>query len=54
MPLPASIISLIATAWDDGYPLLLAVNSPQGPVMGPKGSMIVFDDVTPCPRLSRA
>jgi hypothetical protein len=27
----------------DGYPLLLAVNGPGGPVMGPKGSMIVFD-----------
>jgi hypothetical protein len=44
MPLPAHIVSLIATAWEDGYPLLLAVNGPQGPVMGPKGSMIVFDD----------
>jgi hypothetical protein len=43
LPLPPHIVSLIATAWDDGYPLLLAVNSPQGPVMGPKGSMIVFD-----------
>src|SRR3954462_4171913 len=44
MPLPANIISLISTAWDDGYPLLIAVNGPQGPVMGPKGSMIAFDD----------
>ena len=43
MPLPPHIISLITTAWEDGYPLLLAVNGPQGPVMGPKGSMIVFD-----------
>ena len=36
MPLPAHIVSLITTAWDDGYPLLLAVNGPAGPVMGPK------------------
>ena len=43
MPLPPHITSLITTAWDDGYPLLLAVNGPAGPVMGPKGSMIVFD-----------
>ena len=43
MPLPPHINSLIITAWDDGYPLLLAVNGPAGPVMGPKGSMIVFD-----------
>lgn len=43
MPLPPHIASLIATAWEDGYPLLLAVNGPQGPVMGPKGSMIAFD-----------
>ena len=43
MPLPPHIASLITTAWDDGYPLLLAVNGPGGPVMGPKGSMIVFD-----------
>jgi hypothetical protein len=44
MPLPPHIRDLIATSWDDGYPLLLAVNGPQGPVMGPKGSMIAFDD----------
>jgi len=44
MPLPAAIVSLITTAWEDGYPLILAVNGPNGPVMGPKGSMIVFDD----------
>jgi hypothetical protein len=43
MPLPTHIVSLITTAWEDGYPLLLAVNGPDGPVMGPKGSMIVFD-----------
>ena len=47
MPLPAHIVSLITTAWDDGYPLLLAVNGPGGPVMGPKGSMIVFDESDP-------
>ncbi len=43
MPLPAAIAALVASAWDDGYPLMLAVNGPDGPVMGPKGSMIVFD-----------
>ena len=43
MPLSDTLKSLILSAWDDGYPLILAVNGPDGPVMGPKGSMIVFD-----------
>jgi hypothetical protein len=44
MPLSAQIKSLILSAWDDGYPCLLATNGPEGPNITPKGSMIVFDD----------
>jgi hypothetical protein len=43
MPLPPSIVSLIASAWEDGYPLLLATGGPDGPIIGPKGSMVVYD-----------
>jgi Pyridoxamine 5'-phosphate oxidase len=44
MPLSDQIKSLIRSAWDDGYPLIVATAGPEGPVMGPKGSMIVYDD----------
>ena len=44
MPLSDHIKSLIRSAWDDGYPLIVATAGPDGPVMGPKGSMIVYDD----------
>jgi hypothetical protein len=44
MPLSNQIKSLIMSAWDDGYPCLLATCGPLGPNIGPKGSMIVFDD----------
>ena len=44
MPLSAQIVSLINAAWDDGYPCLLATCGPLGPNIGPKGSLIVFDD----------
>jgi uncharacterized protein len=44
MPLSDTIKSLILSAWDDGYPCLLATSGPQGPNIAPKGSMIVFDD----------
>ena len=44
MPLSDQIKSMIRSAWDDGYPLLLATCGPDGPNMGPKGSMIVYDD----------
>jgi hypothetical protein len=44
MPLSAQIKSLILSAWDDGYPCLLATNGSEGPNITPKGSMIVFDD----------
>ena len=44
MPLSDQIKSLIRSAWDDGYPLIVATAGPDGPVMGPKGSMIVYDD----------
>jgi hypothetical protein len=44
MPLSPQIKSLIFSAWDDGYPCLLATNGREGPNITPKGSMIVFDD----------
>ena len=44
MPLSAQIKSLILSAWDDGYPCLLATNGREGPNITPKGSMIVFDE----------
>jgi hypothetical protein len=44
MPLSDQIKSLIRSAWDDGYPLIVATAGPDGPVVGPKGSMIVYDD----------
>jgi len=44
MPLSDTVKSLIRSAWDDGYPCLLATSGPQGPNITPKGSMIVFDD----------
>ena len=44
MPLSATIKSLILSAWDDGYPCLLATNGREGPNITPKGSMIVYDD----------
>jgi hypothetical protein len=44
MPHPANIRTLIANAWTDGVPLLVATAGPDGPVIGPKGSMVVYDD----------
>ncbi len=44
MPLSQQIKSLIATAWADGYPCLVATIGAKGPNISPKGSMIVFDD----------
>jgi uncharacterized protein len=44
MPLSDTIKSLILSAWDDGYPCLLATSGREGPNITPKGSMIVFDD----------
>lgn len=44
MPLSSQIKALIFSAWDDGYPCLLATSGPDGPNITPKGSMIVFDD----------
>lgn len=46
MPLSATLQSLIRSAWDDGYPLLVATNGPLGPNIAPKGSMIAYDDTT--------
>jgi uncharacterized protein len=44
MLIPDTVKKLILSAWDDGYPLLVASNGPQGPNITPKGSMIVYDD----------
>ncbi len=44
MPLPDTIKSLILSAWDDGYPCLVASTGREGPNITPKGSMIVYDD----------
>ena len=44
MPFPEKIKSLILSAWDDGYPCLVATGGKDGPNITPKGSMIVFDD----------
>ncbi len=44
MPLSDTIKTLIRSAWDDGYPCLLATSGREGPNITPKGSMIVFDD----------
>ncbi len=44
IPLSDTLKSLIRSAWDDGYPLLVASMGREGPNITPKGSMIVFDD----------
>lgn len=44
MPLSSQLKSLILSAWEDGYPCLLATIGSGGPNITPKGSMIVFDD----------
>jgi hypothetical protein len=44
MPLSDKIKSMIRSAWDDGHPLIVATGGPDGPSLGPKGSMIVYDD----------
>jgi len=44
MPLSDTVKQLILSAWDDGYPLLVATIGREGPNITPKGSMIVFDD----------
>ena len=44
MPLSDTLKKLILSAWDDGYPLLVATTGREGPNITPKGSMIVYDD----------
>ena len=44
MAISEEVRKLINNAWDDGQPCLLATVGPLGPTMGPKGSMLVFDD----------
>ncbi|MGE0563702.1 MAG: pyridoxamine 5'-phosphate oxidase family protein [Pseudolabrys sp.] len=44
MPLSDKLKAMFKSAWDDGYPFLLATAGPGGPHIGPKGSMIVYDD----------
>jgi hypothetical protein len=43
MPLSDTLQRLIRSAWDDGYPLLVATVGPLGPNIAPKGSMIAYD-----------
>jgi hypothetical protein len=43
MPLSDTLQTLIRSAWDDGYPLLVATVGPLGPNIAPKGSMIAYD-----------
>ena len=44
MPLSEQHKTFINNAWADGVPCLLATVGPLGPNIGPKGSLIVFDD----------
>ncbi len=44
MPLSDDVKALINNAWNDGYPCLLATAGARGPTVGPKGSLLVFDD----------
>ena len=44
MPLHDTVKKLILSAWDDGYPCLVATTGREGPNITPKGSMIVYDD----------
>ena len=44
MVISQKLRDLIRSAWDDGYPCLLATQGPDGPNISPKGSMVVFDD----------
>jgi hypothetical protein len=44
MPLSDTIKTLIRSAWDDGYPCLVATTGPAGPNISVKGSMVVYDD----------
>jgi len=44
MPLSDDVKALINNAWNDGYPCLLTTAGARGPTVGPKGSLLVFDD----------
>ena len=44
MAFSEKIRKLIHSAWDDGFPCLVATTGPDGPNISPKGSLIVFDD----------
>ena len=44
MPISQKLRDMIRSAWNDGYPCLLATAGPNGPNISPKGSMIVCDD----------
>ena len=43
-PCPCPTKSKVSSAWDDGYPCLVASTGRDGPNITPKGSMIVYDD----------
>ena len=44
MPINQKIKDLIKSAWDDGYPCIVATGGPDGPNISVKGSMVVYDD----------
>jgi hypothetical protein len=44
MAISTKVRDLIRSAWDDGYPCLVATNGPDGPNISPKGSLVVYDD----------
>src|SRR5476649_2501108 len=44
MPISTKIRDMIRSAWDAGYPCMLATSGPNSPNTSPKGSMVVFDD----------
>lgn len=43
-PISEKLRTLIKSAWDDGFPCLLATQGPNGPNISPKGSMVIYDD----------
>lgn len=44
MAFSEKVRKLIHSAWDDGFPCLVATTGPDGPNVSPKGSLVVFDD----------
>ena len=44
MAISEKVRKLIHSAWEDGFPCLVATTGADGPNISPKGSLIVFDD----------